>query len=207
MTKRKYKRPSSPAQIAAVKALREQARQDREIADAERIARGEIVAADIAALDADPDIEVNLDPRGVPVRITRKDVFAMLLSRKIITIAQHAAVRRLETDLAIARQEADHGSSSASRVGCSVVPNRVIRAIAARERLTIIWLVTGIWYRDLLCALMEPQAALFTRWRATVDRAIDEDSERVQTGLIRHACASLADAYARYDMGATKKTA
>lgn len=174
----------------------------------ERAARAER-KAEVDALRA-RGLTVTCDA-GYNIIVTQRlDVFALLHSRKSLTETQLYAVRRLEQYQAIANGH-ERPEQSMDRVDKSSegAPGQNITQamIDARADLRTIYLTTGGKSSELLIALTEPQEAILTRWRETVQHVTGEHDERVQAAMIRAACENLALAWQSFDYRARERKA
>lgn len=189
MSKRPRKRtPEEQAAAVAAKAIRK--------AEVEALrARGLTVTCDA----------------GYNIIVTQRlDVFALLHSRKSLTQTQLDAVRRLEQKQAIANGH-ERPEQSFDRVDKSSegAPGQNITQamIDAQADLRTIYLTTGGKSSELLIALTQPQEAILTRWRDTVQRVTGEHDERAQGAMIRSACENLAAAWQSFDYRARERKA
>ena len=189
MSKRPRKRtPEEQAAAVAAKAIRK--------AEVEALrARGLTVTCDA----------------GYNIIVTQRlDVFALLHSRKSLTQTQLDAVRRLEEKQAIANGH-ERPEQSFDRVDKSSegAPGQNITQamIDAQADLRTIYLTTGGKSSELLIALTQPQEAILTRWRETVQRITGEHDERAQGAMIRAACENLAAAWQGFDYRARERKA
>lgn len=174
----------------------------------ERAARAER-KAEVDALRA-RGLTVTCDA-GYNIIVTQRlDVFALLHSRKSLTDTQLYAVRRLEQYQAIANGH-ERPEQSMDRVDKSSkgAPGQNITQamIDARADLRTIYLTTGGKSSELVIALTQPQEAILTRWRETVQRITGEHDERAQGAMIRSACENLAAAWQGFDYRARERKA
>lgn len=154
---------------------------------------------EVTRLRAQPDLHVNATSNYEIVSIQRLDVFELLLQRKAITREQREAVRRLEHEQAVALGEERQGGGMEyiDRSSTPGGPTQAMLDAAAlvREVLT----GCGAVNARLLTALTAHQAAIFTRWRETVEKVTGETRPECQTAAIRSACANLAEAWVAFD--------
>lgn len=189
MSKRPRKRtPEEQAAAVAAKAIR----------------KAEVEALRARGLTVTCDAAYNI------IVTQRLDVFALLHSRKSLTQTQLDAVRRLEQKQAIANGH-ERPEQSFDRVDKSSegAPGQNITQamIDAQADLRTIYLTTGGKSSELLIALTQPQEAILTRWRDTVQRVTGEHDERVQAAMIRAACENLALAWQSFDYRARERKA
>lgn len=189
MSKRPRKRtPEEQATAVAAKAIR----------------KAEVEALRARGLTVTCDAAYNI------IVTQRLDVFALLHSRKSLTQTQLDAVRRLEEKQAIANGH-ERPEQSFDRVDKSsegAPGQNVTQAmIDAQRDLSIIYVTTGGKSAELLIALTQPQEAILTRWRPTVQRVTGEHDERVQAAMIRAACENLALAWQAFDYRARERKA
>lgn len=186
MTKRRFKRPASPEDIAAIV----QERRERD--------------ADIERLRDQPDIRIAEAPRTPHIRI---DVFTSLHIRHAIPDNGLHAVRRLEADIADWHGVgADHGVNVRVQ-GTSPRSLLTDRQLMAAQRVEGVLCIVGPTFRAILERLLLPQFAGVTRvaWREAVEHVTRERRLEVQTALLRHACGNLAEAYAVVDYQPRKR--
>ena len=189
MSKRPRKRtPEEQATAVAAKAIR----------------KAEVEALRARGLTVTCDAAYNI------IVTQRLDVFALLHSRKSLTQTQLDAVRRLEEKQAIANGH-ERPEQSFDRVDKSSegAPGQNITQamIDAQADLRTIYLTTGGKSSELLIALTQPQEAILTRWRETVQRITGEHDERAQGAMIRAACENLAAAWQGFDYRARERKA
>lgn len=136
-------------------------------------------------------------------RVHRFDGFAILASRKAISEAQEAAVRRLE-DLVAVRYRVDRARASDERVdgrsSGSVTPF-TDEMREAGEDIDALTRETGRHSMGVLLAILEPQvqSGQPVNWRAKVQDATGEKYPHGQVALVRAACENLRLAWVDYD--------
>lgn len=173
MTKAKYKRPASPAEIA--------------------------LRRETARLASQGDVRVVANPAHQIVAAQRMDVFELLRQRKSISFSAYEAVRRLEREMAWAegvdtagpREAVDGGQARGGAFDHQVIYRAKVRAVLARLR-------PGS--KALLEALLQPQfAGTLPRWRDTVATITGQTREEIQTDRVGEAARNLAEAYVSVD--------
>lgn len=180
MSRRKAK-AKSPQQIAAE--LEATRRRKRELADLHR----------------QPDLMIKATPNHEIISIQRLDVFSLFLQRKTITIEQFNAVRRLEQRQAVAMGQ-EKGERPTEYVQTGMSTDQISGAmIDASAEVEDILKACGSVNARLLIALTAYQAAIFTRWRDTVEKVTGETRPECQSAAIRSACANLAEAWTAFD--------
>lgn len=180
MTKRRFKRPASPDEIAAM----QRERRERE--------------ADIIHLRSQPDVQIAEVPRAPHFRI---DVFTFLHCRKALPDLSLHAVRRLEADMIDWHGVgADHGLTARVQ-GSSPRSLLTDRQLMAAQRVEAALQAVGGAERRILEGLLLPQFSGATRvdWRAVVQGVTHEHRHECQAALLRLACGNLASAYAFLD--------
>lgn len=191
-------------------AAAERARQARLNRDADRRAQARYdddrpeswgVAPDALRLPANADVEAARDGRGRVTSAHRSDVFERLHARGGLSVAELAAVRRLQGDMGaragLFRPEAglvyvdQQGSSEGVTQRMVAAGRRVERALA----------LVGPRQALLLRGLLEPATTTgsLVDWRAVVARETAETNPNVQAALIRAAADNLALAYRAVD--------
>ena len=148
---------------------------------------------------------------GYNIIVTQRlDVFDLLMSRKSLTQPQVDAVRRLEQKQALAygHERPEQSFDRVDKSSEGAPGQNVTQAmIDAQRDLSIIYVTTGGKSSELLIALTQPQEAILTRWRPTVQRVTGEHDERVQAAMIRAACENLALAWQSFDYRARERKA
>ena len=148
---------------------------------------------------------------GYNIIVTQRlDVFDLLMSRKSLTQPQVDAVRRLEQKQALAygHERPEQSFDRVDKSSEGAPGQNVTQAmIDAQRDLSIIYVTTGGKSAELLMALTQPQEAILTRWRPTVQRVTGEHDERVQAAMIRAACENLALAWQSFDYRARERKA
>lgn len=154
---------------------------------------------ELAELQRQPDLMIKATPNHEIISIQRLDVFSLFLQRKTITIEQFNAVRRLEHEQAVAigAEGQGHGMEYIDRGSSPGGPTQAMLDAAALVR--EILANCGAVNARLLTALTEHQAAIFTRWRETVEKVTGETRPECQSAAIRSACANLAEAWVAFD--------
>lgn len=174
MTKRR-KRPHDPAEAARHAAER-----------AEN-------ASEIARLRAQPGTTVNVDPRtGKLVGAVRMNCFAALLPADGYEIK---AVDWLETVLRTAQGENAHERRPDHiRASTEGAPGQNVTA----DMIAASWVLEALEANlapcdiRMLFALLKPDEALLTRWRAVVQQCTGETNPQAQGARVRGAATSLA---------------
>lgn len=174
MTRRKRAKPYDPAEA-------ERIRQERE-------ARREMAEA----IARQPDAVVNRDPRtGVMVSAMRRNCFALLLKP---LSPEEQAVNWFELLVRQSRGEADRQANDLGIAAANdSLPGGPSDAmLMAADKLAIIRsFMPGTAYRMML-ALVEPDAAMLTRWRDHVALITGEASPMAQGARVRAAAEHLA---------------
>lgn len=189
---RKRARPSDPITLA-------RRREAERAADRDPQAWGVDRAALNLAVNA--DVEAGSVPGEQRLSARRRDVFERLLSGQRGHIAL-AAVRRLQTDLAVRHTGSGGVARYAPRIDASPADDPFAeRRLRAGARARRVLSRTGTASARLLLALIEPDAALGqgVAWRAVVERETGERLADAQAGALRAACVNLAEAYAELE--------
>jgi hypothetical protein len=153
----------------------------------------------LSDLQRQPDLMIKATPNHEIISIQRLDVFSLFLQRRTITIEQFNAVRRLEERQAVAMgHEKRERPTEFVQAGTSTdqITGAMIDASAEVED---ILKACGAVNARLLIALTAYQAAIFTRWRDTVEKVTGETRPECQAAAIRSACANLAEAWMAFD--------
>lgn len=175
MTKRARKKPHDPAEAA------------RNAAD-----RAENIA-EIARLNAQPGVQVNVDPRtGKLSGALRMNCFAALLPAASPEIK---AVDWLETILRTAQGEnAQERRPDHIRASTEGAPGQNVTA----DMIAASWVLEALEANMAPCdirmlfALLKPDESLLTRWRSVVQQCTGETNPQAQGARIRGAATSLA---------------
>lgn len=163
---------------------------------------GEAPAADDLAALKRQGASVKLDQVGRVQYARRMDCFATLLAREAITAAQHTAIRRLETDMAI-RAGAKFGEGDTAGF-VDRTPDHAGASqamIDAGRRVDDTLAMVGPPACRVLAAILEPPVTTGAAvdWRACVARVTSETRAEAQTALLRFAAQALADVYDALD--------
>jgi hypothetical protein len=192
--KRKPARPADPMAIARRRAAERLAERDPA---AWGVNQGALELAANAAVTGRPD------GAGRAPRLRRQDVFDSLLARGALSQGAHAAVRRLQDDIAVLHRTARGGGCGFTpRVDRSVDPEAFTDARRrAGARIEAVLALAGSASAALLAALCESDT-VFGRaadWRAVVAAHTAERLPDAQAAVLRAACENLAGAYAAVD--------
>jgi hypothetical protein len=145
------------------------------------------------------DVRVTRNANGTLAGAKRLDVFDLLLSRDALSQRAHDAVRRLE-ELAATASGALKAEASYDRVDTTTIGQNITDAmIDASMDVAKVLEKTGVRSSALLVALLEPSAALLSRWRDTVERLTGERNDRAQAACVRYASEDLAEAFNKLD--------
>jgi hypothetical protein len=177
MTKRRYKRPASPAEIAIIR----KERAERE--------------ADLARLRAQPDMIVVTDAASRIVHARRETVFERLHGRGVLSRDELRATHDLQDDLAAA-EGASRGAAMERVDGSRSGDDGRLMAV---WRLSILRSACGERSWWLLHELIQPAVTPKCgpeHWRHIVARITKIERAEVQTDRVRTACADLLAAYA-----------
>lgn len=155
--------------------------------------------AEAERLSQQTDVRVTRNTNGTLAGAKRLDVFDLLLSRDALSQQAHDAVRRLE-ELAATASGALKAEASYDRVDTTTIGQNITDAmIDASMDLAKVLEKTGVRSSALLIALLEPSAALLSRWRDTVERLTGERNDRAQAACVRYASEDLAEAWRLVD--------
>lgn len=193
--KRKTVRPADPIVIARRRAAERAAARDPATwgLNAE--------ALDLAANSA---VSVRPSGAGRAAAIRRQDVFDRFAARGALAPAAHAAVRRLQGDIALLHRVIAGGGDFSTRVDHSRDPQAFTDARRrAGQRIETALALSGAASARLLAALCESDVVLgrTADWRTVVERESAERLPDAQGAVLRAACENLAGAYAVMDRG------
>lgn len=182
-------KPSAPREIEAA-----QAANDTEATEARN--QTELVAsrAEARRLKAQPGVRVSVDGVGKLTGARRLDLFALLLERSTISQEQHDAVRWLEATMHVAmgwdspERRPDHIRATTEGAPGQSVSQTMIDASREVARIRDLF-DPREW--SVLEALLQPQAAILTRWRDVVERQTGEKTDHGQAAALRRICERL----------------
>ncbi len=147
-------------------------------------------------------VEIGRNARGRVSRARRVDVFDAFLRRGKLSPAAHAAVRRLQGDIALLHRGLGGSGDYAPRVDRSRNPTAFtdVRR-AAGQRIDDALSAAGPASAKLLIALCEADVVLGQAgcWRRIVERQTGETLADGQGAIVRTACENLAGAYGLID--------
>ena len=192
----KTRRKAQPSNPEAAAMRRAQAR--LEAADPSRWG----MEAKALRLAANQDIDARLGPRGEVARARRQDVWDRLQARGAISAPAHAAIRRLQDDLAGLHRTGLGARDFAPRVDGRADPRAFSDArLRAGQRVRAALDLAGPASAGLLRALCEAQATLGVSldWRAVVQDQTGERLADAQAAALRAAAENLAGAYGIVD--------
>jgi len=201
--------PSSPAEIlarrraeragdAVVRALIE--KKARETVPAKYEEAG--VSLERAVKLEEKGVDFALDHCGRLKRAHRGDVWHRLAQREAITTAQHAAIRRLERDLAMQRGQNPHGDAERVHVDCGgnaegVTQMQIDAGKRVREALDLVGPPASRVVEAILVPPLEGKEQ--PDWREVVARLTGENMRDAQSAILRFAAQALADVYEMID--------
>ncbi|NDC58087.1 MAG: hypothetical protein EBZ50_04530 [Alphaproteobacteria bacterium] len=201
--------PSSPAEIlarrraeragdAVVRALIE--KKARETVPAKYEEAG--VSLERAVKLEEKGVDFALDHCGRLKRAHRGDVWHRLAQREAITTAQHAAIRRLERDLAMQRGQSVHETGERVFVDCSgnaegVTQMQIDAGKRVREALDLVGPPASRVVEAILVPPLEGREQ--PDWREVVARITGENMRDAQSAILRFAAQALADVYEMLD--------
>jgi len=160
------------------------------------------IDGDQLRLDANRFVETRTDPAGRIGRARRADVFDLFLARGKLSGAGHAAVRRLQDDMAILHRTLSGGGEFGPKIDRSRRPAAFSeRRGAAGLRIDAALGLAGCASARLISALCEAEVVLGQPrgWRAVVERETGERLADAQGAILRLACENLAGAYGLID--------
>jgi hypothetical protein len=201
--------PSSPSEIAArrraerageavVRAIIE--KKARETVPA-KYEEGGLSVERALTLEA-KGVDFALDHCGRLKRAHRCDVWHRLAAREAITTEQHAAIRRLERDMAIQRGQNPHGDAERVHVDCGgnaegVTQMQIDAGKRVREALDLVGPPASRVVEAILVPPLEGREQ--PDWRDVVSRITGESLRDAQSAILRFAAQALADVYAMLD--------
>jgi len=191
--KRKSARPADPMAIARRRAAERAAARDPATSG---------LNAEALDLPANAAVTMRPGPAGRAPFMRRQDVFDRFAARGSLAPAAHAAVRRLQDDIAVLHRAIAGGGGFAPRVDRSIDPQGftdVRRRAGARVEAALE--LAGAASARLLAALCESDVVLgrTADWRAVVARQTGERLPDAQGAVLRTACENLAGAYGLVD--------
>ena len=193
--KRKTARPADPMAIARRRAAERAAGRDP---------AGWGLNAEALDLPANAAVSPCPGSTGRRLSMRRQDVFDRFAARGALAPAAHAAVRRLQDDIAVLHRTIAGGGDASPRIDRSRDPQSFTDARRrAGQRIETALTLTGPASARLLAALCESDVVLgrTADWRAVVARESAERLPDAQGAVLRAACENLAGAYAAMDRG------
>lgn len=187
--KRGRKRPFDPAEAARIEYERRK--------DPARWGTND----EALTLESNADVKQEAETRKNERRVRRFDVFALLFNRDGLSREQFDAIRRYQTDMAMAARVGEFAGPG-EFVDRSRLPSGATdRQIDARNRLDDAKALLGLLPGQLLEALSEPEVIRGEQvnWRKTVEARTGETEQHAQAACVRQACEGLKLAYQEID--------